>query len=190
MIKKHLKNLPKGCLNTSGQSSFQELTSIVTQLRHAAVHRIHLTSDQLLKQVHSAHLLAKALQDRGAIDILGVIYVQVDKYVIQMNHDMGVIQQEARSVLLQIEMQREALRQRELVLQKSIAQQQIDISSVAGRDLIGSMITITNPQSSDRDGEVKSTLTRDQHSRYTGCNSVIVDETDIESDEDRLRAEL
>jgi hypothetical protein len=47
-----------------------------------------------------------------------------------------------------------------------------------------------NSQSPNRDGEIKSTVTRDQHTRYIGCNSVVVDEADIESDEDRLRAEL
>jgi hypothetical protein len=123
IIKKHLKNLPKGCLNTTGQSSFQELASIVTRLRHAVVHRLHLTSDQLLKQVHSAHLLAEALQDSGAKDILSILYVQVDMCVKQMDHVMGVMEQEARRGLLQIEMQRDALRQSELVLQTSIAQQ-------------------------------------------------------------------
>jgi hypothetical protein len=190
IIKKHLKNLPKGCLNTTGQSSFQRLTSIVTQLRHAAVHRLHLTSDQLLKQVHSAHLLAEALQDSGAKDMLGILYVQVDRCVKRMDHDMGVMEQEARRGLLQIKMQRDALRQSELVLQKSIAQQQVDIPSAAGQELIGSIDTIINTQSPNRDGEIKSTVSRDQNVKYTGCNSIVVDEADIESDEDRLRAEL
>jgi hypothetical protein len=40
---------------------------------------------------------------------------------------MGVMEEEARRGLLRIEMQRDALRQSELVLQTSIAQQQIDI---------------------------------------------------------------
>jgi hypothetical protein len=144
----------------------------------------------LLKQVHSAHLLAEALQDSGAKDILGILYGQVDMCVKQMDHVMGVMEQESRRGLLQIEIQRDALRQSELVLQTSIAQQQIDIPLAAGQELIGSISTMINPRSPNRDGEIKSTVTRDQHTRYTGCNSVVLDEADIESDEDRLRAEL
>jgi hypothetical protein len=190
MIDKHSKNLPKGCLNPTGQSSFQELTMIVTQLRNAAVHRTHLTSDELLKQVHSAHLLAEALQDSGAKDILGILHVQVNKFIKRMDHDMRIMEREARRGLLHIKMQRDALCQKEEILQKSIAQQQIDIPSAAGKELIELISSMIDPQRSNIDGEIKSTVTCDKHVGYTGCNSVAVDEADIESDEDRLRAEL
>jgi hypothetical protein len=190
IIQKRLKNLPKGCLSTTGQPCFQELTSTVIQLRHAAVHRSHLTSEQLLKQVHSAHLLAEALQDIEVKDILGDLHIQVNRCVKQMDHEIGVLEQEARRELLQIEMQRDTLRQSELVLQNSIAQQQIDIPLVVGQELIGSISTMINLQNPNRDRKMKSTVTRYHHTKYTGCDSVVVDEADIESDEDRLRAEL
>ncbi|KAI1676319.1 hypothetical protein KJE20_14091 [Pyrenophora tritici-repentis] len=168
VIKKHLDTLPSGCMNTEQQKCFEENFPCIIQLRHTAVHRLHLTSVQLLKQVHSAYVLAKVLQDKECKDRLKTIHLRVDTWVKNMDHDMEVMKQEAER----------RVRQLELVLQTTIAQQQNRISSAAGQALINSITT-----------EFKLDHPNAAHAGNTG-GTILVDEDDIESDENRLQTEL
>jgi hypothetical protein len=140
--------------------------------------------------VYSAHMLAAALQDARARDELSILHTQVHKYVEQMNHDMGVVKQEVGRRCLQIEAQREVLRQRELALRKTIGQQQISIPSVAGQKLIESIVKQIDPGKLNGGGAITSTAMYNEHPEHTSCENVAVYETDIASDEDQLREEL
>jgi hypothetical protein len=127
-------------------------------------------------------MLAEALQDNGSRDRLQALYVQADACVQKMNHDLEAMKQDINATFDQIEVQREALRKRELLLQSSISRRQIDISVAAGQTLIES-ITM------DAVAEVQNIVTYDEYSRPNDCTAAI-DEAEIESDEDKLRAEL
>ena len=151
----------------------------VTQLRNTAVHRRHLTSAELQKQVHSACMLAEVLRDEECRSRLQTIHTRVDTWVKSMNHDMEVVEQEAER----------RLRQLELLLQTTMAQQQNKISSAAGQGLIDSITTEFGPYYPNAVAEIKGTLTCDEYARNTG-GIVLIDEDDIESDEDRLQTEL
>jgi hypothetical protein len=109
-------------MNTQQQKCFKETLLYITRLRHTAVHRLHLTSIQLLKQVHSAYMLAKALQDNKGRNRLETIHLRVDARVKNMDHDTEVMKQELERRVCQLE----------LMLQTTIAQQQNKISLAAG----------------------------------------------------------
>lgn len=178
-IEKRLDNLPDNCMNTEQQMGFKETLPCVTRLRHTAVHRRHLTSAEMLKQVHSACMLAEVLRDEECRSRLQTIYTRVDTWVKSMNHDTEVVEQEAER----------RLRQLELLLQTTMAQQQNKISSAAGQGLIDSITTEFGPYYLNAAAEIKGTLTCDEYARNTG-GIVLIDEDDIESDEDRLQTEL
>jgi hypothetical protein len=179
VIKKHLDILPNGCMNTEQQKCFKETLPHITRLRHTAVHRLHLTSVQLLKQVHSAYMLAEVLQDNECRDGLQAIHLRVDTWVKNMDHKTEVMKQEAERRVHQLE----------LMLETTIAQQQNKISSAAGQGLIDSITTEFGLHHPNATAEVKGTLTCDEHARNTG-GITLIDEDDIESDENRLQTEL
>lgn len=96
-----------------------------------------------------------------------------------MDHDMDVMKQEAER----------RVRQLELMLQTTIAQQQNRISSAAGQGLIDSITTEFRLNLPNAAAEIKSTFTGDEHARNTG-GTIVIDEDDIESDENQLQTEL
>jgi hypothetical protein len=179
VIEKHLDILPDNCMNTEQQMCFKETLPCVTRLRHTAVHRRHLTSAELQKQVHSAYMLAEVLQDNECTSRLQTIHSRVDTWVKNMDRDTEVMKQEAER----------RVRQLELLLQTTIAQQQNKISSAAGQGLIDSITMGFGLQYANAAAEIKGTFTCDEHARNTG-GIVVIDEGDIESDEDRLQTEL
>jgi hypothetical protein len=179
VIEKHLDILPDACMNTEQQMCFKETLPCVTQLRHTAVHRRHLTSAEMQKQVHSAYMLAEVLQDNECRSRLQTIHSRVDTWVKNMNHDTKLMEQEAER----------RVRQLELLLQTTIAQQQIKISSAAGQGLIDSITTEFGLYYPNAAAEIKGAFTCDEKIRDTG-GIVLIDEDDIESDEDRLQTEL
>lgn len=179
VIKKHLDILPSGCMSTEQKKCFKKILPCITQLRHTAVHRLHLTSVQLLKQVHSAHTLAEILQDDECRYRLQTIHSRVNTWAKNMDHSMEVMKQEAER----------RVRQLELMLQTTIAQQQNKISSAAGQGLIDSITTEFRLHLPDAAAEIKDTFTCDEHARNAG-GTIVVDEDDIESDENQLQTEL
>jgi hypothetical protein len=152
----------------------------ITQLRHTVVHRLHITSVQLLKQVHSAYILAEVLQDNECRDKLQTIHSEVDTWVKNMDHDTEVMKQETERKVRQLEL---------MLQQTTIAQQQNEISSAAGQGLINSITTEFGLHHTNAAAEVKGSLSCDEHARSTG-GIIPIDEGDIESDENQLQAEL
>jgi hypothetical protein len=179
VIQKHLDILPNGCMYTEQKKCFKRTLPHITRLRHTAVHRLHLTSVQLLKQVHSAYILAEVLEDKECTNRLQTMHLRVDKWVKNMDHDTEVMKQEAER----------RVRQLELMLQITIAQQENRISSAAGQGLIDSIITEFGLHHPNAAAEIKGTLTCDEHAGNTG-GIILIDEDDIESDENQLQTEL
>jgi hypothetical protein len=179
VIKEHLDILPDNCMNTEQQTCFKETLRCVTQLRHTAVHRRHLTSAEFQKQVHSAYMLAEVLQDNECRNNLHTIHLRVDTSVKNMDHDTEVMRQEAES----------RVRQLELMLQTTITQQQNSISLAAGQGLLDSISTEFVLHYANAAVEIKGSSTCGEHARNIG-GIVLINEDDIESDEDRLQTEL
>jgi hypothetical protein len=166
-------------MNTEQKGCFEGTLPHITRLRNAAVHRRGLTSVQLLKQVHSAYMLAEVLQDNECRNSLQTIHMSVDTWVKNMDHDTEGMKREAER----------RVRRLELMLQTTIAQQQNKISSAAGQGLIDSITTEFGLHQLNAAAEVKSTLTCDEHAGNTG-GITLIDEDDIESDEIQLQTEL
>jgi hypothetical protein len=178
IIKEHLDVL-RGCMNAEQQKCFKDTLPCAIRLRHTAVHRLPLTSAQLLKQVYSAYILAEILQDNECSHRLHTIYLRVDTWIKNMDRDMEVMKQEAERRVCQLE----------LMLQRTIAQQQNKISSAAGQGLIDSITTEFGLHHPNAAAEGNSTYTCDEYTRSTG-GTMLIDEDDIESDENRLQTEL
>lgn len=123
--------MPNGCIITKQKMRFKGTLPHITRLSHTAFYRLHLASVQLLKQVYSAYMLAEVLQDNECRDRLQTKHSRVDTWVRNMDHDKEVMKQETHR----------RVRQLELMLQTSIAQQQNKISSAAGQGLIDSITT-------------------------------------------------
>jgi hypothetical protein len=179
VIKNHLGILPDGCMNTKQRACFKETLPYVTQLRHTAVHRRHLTAIQLLEQVHSAYVLAKALQDDECRNRLQIIHSSVDSRVKNMKQETEAMKRESERRVYELE----------LMLQTTIAQQQDRISSVAGQELINSINKEFGLHHPSAGAEFKGTFTCDERARNAG-GIIPVDENDIESDEDRLQLDF
>ncbi|KNG45667.1 ubiquinol-cytochrome-c reductase [Stemphylium lycopersici] len=107
------------------------------------------------------------------------MHSRVDAWVKNMDHNTEVMKQEAER----------RVRQLELVLQETIAQQQNKISLAAGQGLIESITSELGLHHPNAAAEVKGTLTCDEHAGNTG-GITLIDENDIESDENRLQTEL
>jgi hypothetical protein len=179
LIKERLDILPNGCMNTEQKRCFEGILPHIIQLRNNAVHRRVLPSVQLLERVHSAYTLAEVLQDNDCRNALQAIHLRVDTWVKNMDHDTEVMKQEAER----------RVRQLELMLRTTIAQQQYKISSAAGQGLIDSITTEFGLHHPNAAAEVKGTLTCDEQAGDTGVTTP-VNEDDIESDEFQLQNEL
>lgn len=189
VIKKHMKSLPDNCMSIAERASFNKLVPLVAQLRHAAVHRLHLPSDRLLSQIYSASMLVEALREETGKASLQTMYAQVDTHVKKMNQDVEAMNQEGRKRIIQIQAEREKLRQEELLLHQSMAQQLINISVVAGQSLTQSMATAFPPSMPGAVGSSENMATEDK--RATNDDFYVTfNDTDIESDEGQLQAEL
>lgn len=189
IIKKHRKDLAYGSWSTTGEESFAKLISVVPQLRHAAVHRDHLKTDRFLELIYTAQMLADALQDKEGMVKLQNIRTELEAYITKMKHRLRLAKEETDSRLLEIEAQKKVLREKELLVQRSLAEQQNDISVNTGRALLESIHTILDPTKPNASSKFTSTFTCDEHAKHTG-HTVFVGESDIESDEDRLQEAL
>ncbi|KAB2100037.1 hypothetical protein AG0111_0g11790 [Alternaria gaisen] len=189
VIKKHMKSLPENCMSIAERASFNRLVPIVAQVRHAAVHRLHLPSDRLLSQIYSASMLFEALREETGKASLQTMYAQVDTHVKKMNQDAEAMNQEGRKRIIQIQAEREKLRQDELLLHQSMAQQLINISVVAGQSLTQSMATAFPPSMPGAVGSSENMATEDERATNDDFH-VTINDTNIQSDEGQLQAKL
>ena len=188
IIKRHARDLPDGCISIEGQTSLKNIAPAVARLRHTAVHRLRLTSEEFLSQIRSARMLTVVLQDVRSTSMLQDLYISVETQAKEMEHNIVVVQQEVDTALVQIQRQREALTQREQQLLSYAAQRNIDIPVATGLALLESVNMLLTPSELNAVVEKQSTGGRDKIA--THAYGVIVEEDDIESDEDRLQAEL
>jgi len=188
IIKRHAQDLPNSCIKIEGQASLNNIAPAVARLRHTAVHRLHLTSEEFLGQIRSAHMLTEVLQDVRSTSTLQALYGRVDAQAKKMEHNVSAMQQEVEATLVQIQRQREELAQREQRILAYAAQQNINIPAATGLVLLGSINAIRTPNKPNIVVEMQSTGGSDENAVHT--HGVIVEDDDIESDEDRLQAEL
>jgi hypothetical protein len=188
ILRRHARDLPNGCISTERQVSLNNIAPAVARLRHTAVHRLHLTSDELLDQIRSAHILAEVLQDVRSTSLLQALYGSVDTQTKEMKHNLEAMQQEVDTTLLQIQSQREALIQREQQLLSYATQRNIDIPVATGLALLESLNVVLSHSKPNIVVEKQSVVGCDENAAHT--YGVMVEDNDIESDEDRLQAEL
>jgi hypothetical protein len=133
-------------------------------------------------------MLAEVLQDAGSMSTLQALYRTVDTRAKQMEHDVVAMQQEVHTTLIQIQTEKQELAQREQQVLSYAAQQNIDIPIVIGRALLESINTVPVPGKPTMIAEEQSIGGRDISA--VRAYGVVVEDDDIESDEDRLQAEL
>ena len=180
-----MPDLPGGCISIEGQTSLNDIIPTVAQLRHTAVHRLHLTSEEFLVQIHSARMLTEILKDVRSTSTLQALYIRVDTQAKNMEQNIVAMQQEVDTTLVRIQRQREALARREQQLLLYATQQNIDIPIATGLALLESINTPSKPNTVV---EKQSIGGCDKNGTHT--YGMIVEDDDIESDEDRLQAEL
>ncbi|PSN59048.1 hypothetical protein BS50DRAFT_287940 [Corynespora cassiicola Philippines] len=188
IIKRHAKSLPENCIGSRTHTLLKNIAPKVAQLRHTAVHRLHLTPKELLCQLHSACVLAEILQDVGTASRLQTVYIEVDTHAKKMVHTIEIMQQEVNSTPFQMKREREALVQREQQLLSYVAQQRIDIPTAADEALVESVNALLATHRLDKSAERQSMISSNQNIVY--AEHAIIFEDDIESDEEQLEAEL
>jgi len=185
ILRKHLKDLPDGCITIDGQAAFDNAAPTVAQLRHTVVHRLHLSSQEFLDQLHSARMLVEVLRDGETAARLHSLYTEVDKHARKMEHDTMTMQQVVHNTLVQIQKQKEALVQWEQSFLTHIAQQKNNIPVSAGQALDESVDALLDDHGMDK-LVGKQPMASLNEIAYGG----VVYQDDIESDEDKLKAEL
>lgn len=165
------------------QTLFMEIAPNVAQLRHAAVHRLHIKHNTFLQQIDCAQKLARILHDSETLNILQTLYTQVEAVIKKLEYETKIVKQKTDCILSQLSQQREKLAQKEQQLRDTVARKGSELVEATGRAILESieaLSVISDSKGTNRRGEAHNTI---------GCGACI-DEDDIESDEDRLQAEL
>jgi hypothetical protein len=102
IIKTNLEILPADCMDAPTQSLSIEIAPHVAQLRHAAVHRLHLKHDEFLQRVECAHKLAGILHDLEKRNILQALRSQVYAVTKKLEYETRIINQKADCILSQL----------------------------------------------------------------------------------------
>jgi hypothetical protein len=189
LVKSYMKDLPDSCMSTAEKASFEQIAPVLAQLRHAAVHRRQLGSDELSHHIWSALKLVEILRHKENMAVLQRLSIQIEIHAKNMAHHAEAMKQHANRTLSQILKEKETLAQKERNLQEFVSQQQIDIPAAAGRALFDSINAFlpTRKLNGAIGGERKITCNEPFEST---SYDIVIDENDIESDEDQLRVEL
>jgi hypothetical protein len=139
LVKSCMRDLPDSCMGTAEKASFQQIAPVLVQLRHAAVHRRQLGSDELSHHIWSALKLVEILRHKENMAVLQRLSTQIGIHAKNMDHHVEAMKQHANCTLSQILKEKETLAQKERNLQEFILQQQINISAAAGRVLFDSI---------------------------------------------------
>ncbi|KAH9882691.1 hypothetical protein J1614_000056 [Plenodomus biglobosus] len=188
ILKEHVRDLPDGSISREGWASLKNIAPVVARLRHTVVHRLHLDRDTFFRQIRSALILVEVLQDVRSMSILRTLYESVETHAKKMDCSTEAVQQEVDTTLLQVQREREGLAQRERELLSHAAQRNIDIPIATGLQLLDSINALLAPCNPNIVVEKQSIGGLDNNALHT--YGVIVEDDDIESDEERLQAEL
>lgn len=185
ILRKHIKHLPSGFIAADGHASLNGVIRTVSKLRHAAVHRLHLTPQEFLGQIHSAHVLAGLLHDEKTVRKMQDLYAIVNTQARRMEKNALDMQQVVHNTLVDIQRQKESLEMQERQLVSLGAHRKIEILNAAGDALEKSINTLFDDREPELTREKEVIIIPDKDS----CR-VVIEEGDIESDEERLQAEL
>jgi hypothetical protein len=189
LVKSCMKDLPDNCVSTAEKASFQQIAPVLAQLRHAAVHRRQLGSDELLHYIWSALKLVEIVRHKENMAVLQRLSTQIEIHAKNMDHHAEAMKQHANCTLSQIQKEKETLAQKERNLQEFILQQQIDIPAAAGKALFDSVNAFLPTRKPNEAIGGEREITYSEPFESTSYD-IVVDENDIESDEDQLRVEL
>jgi hypothetical protein len=184
---KRLDCLPEDCIDEAGRAILKKIWPRLAKLRHSVAHRLHLESDEILELFRAALMLTEVLHDGSNACKLQTVHDRLEDNIKKTKRDTEAMQQEVHHAFLAIQRHREALDRREQQLRASTAEQLFRISDAADQSLLGcidGLLGIQKPESGSEKGI--------QCNRHTGSSScgAYVNEDDIESDEDQLRASL
>jgi hypothetical protein len=93
IIKTNLDILPADCMDAPTQTLFIEIAPHVAQLRHAAVHRLHLKHDEFLERIDCAHKLAGILHDLERMSVLQALCTQVNALTKKLEYETRIVKQ-------------------------------------------------------------------------------------------------
>jgi hypothetical protein len=95
IIKTNLDILPADCMEAPTQTLFNEIAPHVAQLRHAVVHRLHLTHDEFLGRIDCVHKLAGILHDLERLSMLQALCIQVNALTKKLEYGTKIVKQKA-----------------------------------------------------------------------------------------------
>lgn len=183
VIKTNLNILPADCMDAPTKTLFIEIAPHVAQLRHAAVHRLHLEHDEFLQRIECAHKLAGILHDLERMNMLQALRSQVDAVTKKLEFETRIVKQKADCILSQLSQQKAGIAQREQQLRNTVARKESHLTAAAGRTILEHIEALSF--TSDSNG-----ANRRSEAHRIFQTGLCIDEDDIESDEDQLRAEL
>lgn len=180
-MNERIDTLPDTCIDREGCAIFKKIRPCLAQLRHSAVHRLHLDYEALLGYIHAALSLTEILRDHSSKVKIQIVYTSLKDIIKSTKEHMETMQNGVNCELLALQKQKNSLDRREQQLQALVEQQSSKISDEADRFLLSCIDRLLEDirlQSEKRVGTQCSS------------NDVYVDESDIESDEDQLLADL
>lgn len=183
IIRTNFDMLPDGCMDSSKQTLFIKIAPQIAQIRHSAVHRLHLEHEKFLQQIKCAQTLAGLLHHPENMHILETVYSQVDASMRNLQYEAKIVKQKADYILSQLSQQREILLQRERQLREAVTKKYTELVAAASKEVLEPIET------SQLTGGSEGTDNSNQPGK--GVNiGVNFYENDIDNDEDRLQAEL
>lgn len=137
-------------MDTATRTAFLGVAPHVAQLRHAAVHRLHLSHDAFLQWIRCACTLAEILHDAEDLGKLQALHSNVANLVKQLDFRIKVVRQQADAVLVELVQQRAVLGQKEQHLRDAVAQKQLELVAAAGRAILGPVEPVSYASGSRR----------------------------------------
>lgn len=113
VLKSHVTQLPDHALCGASTQSLEKIARSIPRLRHTAVHRLSLTTNELLELLASAIELTVVLQDQARAEKLKRLHDEVKAQVDSIGQSKNRISEELRPQLRRIEGMRAGLINRE-----------------------------------------------------------------------------
>lgn len=171
-----IDTLPEACIDEASRAAFKEIRPRLALLRHSVVHRLHLEHGAFLEQIHAALVLTGILRDNSSKSKLQAVYTRLEGIIVKTKHNAEAMQQGVSHELLAMQKQRDELDRKEQQLRASATKQFDVILKEADQSLLGCIDYLL------------------ETGRKTGgqpdSSDLYVEESDIESDEDKLQADL
>lgn len=122
-----------------------ELLNAITQLRHDAVHRAHVTADRLLEYVEDAKMFATLLEDQAALGIISRIQAHIQSSIEELQSNKAKLEHRMAKKKAFAAVRANWDLQEEVALRKAMDEEKV-ITRLAGLNLLQAIAAITDTE--------------------------------------------